>query len=172
MQLTFWDTAGQEKTQSITKNFYIETKGCILVFDLTDRSSFDNVEFWRKDFFDKFQPLEGEKYPFILIGNKNDREDFSFVKEEDIKDYCSSHNNMPYFSCSAKTGDNVKEAFTKIAELALNKENEKNIGISEEKKYIKIDTKKEKIKKLKESQEKNQEENQGPNKNNNNFCCL
>ena len=140
MELILWDTAGQEKANILTINFYHDTEGCILVFDLTDKSSFDNVEFWRKEFLDKLQPPEGDKYPFILIGNKYDRIEFPFVKEEDIKEYCSSHYNMPYFSCSAKTGYNVDKAFTKIVELAfyrlnLRPKNDKSIIIHKNKEY-------------------------------------
>ena len=52
-----------------------------------------------------------------------------------MKEYCSSHNNMPYYSCSAKTTDNVKDAFKKVVELALNRVNIKEFPISEKKIY-------------------------------------
>ena len=168
MELILWDTAGQEKANILTINFYHDTEGCALVFDLTDKSSFKNVEFWRKEFLDKLQPPEGDEYPFILIGNKYDRIEFPFVKEEDIKEYCSSHYNMPYFSCSAKTGDNVENAFTKIAELALNRVNKKNIDVSDQTKYIKINTHKLNNKNL----EKKPEDNKAQNKENKKFCCF
>ena len=162
VQLILWDTAGQERTKTFTANFYHDTEGCILVFDLTNKLSFEEVDFWRKEFLNKLQPPEGDDYPFIVIGNKCDIENIPFVKEKDIKEYCSSHYNIPYFLCSAKTADNVDDAFTKIAELALNRVNKKKITISEEVKFIKIDSEKEKKKKQEESNDQK----------NNKFCCL
>ena len=161
-----WDTAGQEKGQIFTTNFYREAEGCILVFDLTDKSSFENIEFWRKEFLDKLQPPEGDEYPFILIGNKSDMENFPFVKEDDIKEYCSSHYDMPYFSCSAQTGDNVEEAFTKMAELAFSRVNEKNINISDKTKFIQISQTN-----FKEKNKKNPNEKQGEKEKKKNCCC-
>ena len=135
---------------------------------MTDKSSFENVELWRKEFLNKLQPPEGDEYPFILIGNKNDRVDFPFVNEDDIKEYCSSHYDMPYFSCSALKDDNVEEAFAKMAELALKRVNEKKIAVSDTINYIKINKT--------EKHSNNKEEILGNNKNqkkkNNNFCCF
>ena len=120
---------------------------------------------------DKLQPPEGDEYPFILIGNKNDRIEFPFVNEEDIKEYCSSHYNMPYFSCSAKSGKNVEKAFTKIAELALNRVNKKKIDASDQIKYIKLNTHKLNNKNQEKKPEDNKAQNK-ENKENKKFCCF
>ena len=119
INLQLWDTAGQERFASITSSFYKNAQVCILVFDLTNQKSFDDLEIWRKDFFERLNPPEGNKFPFVLIGNKSDLNDIIQVKNEDIEKYCSSHNNMIYFSCSAKNSENVEEAFAKVADLAL-----------------------------------------------------
>jgi small GTP-binding protein len=125
LHLQMWDTAGSERYHSITSGFYRNSETCILVFDLTNTTSFDNVEVWRKEFLESLNPPEGDKYPFVLIGNKNDLKDMTQVKDEDIQKYCNSHNNMPYFSCSAQNNDNVEEAFYKVADLAFER-NTKN----------------------------------------------
>ena len=114
-----WDTAGSERYHSITSGFYRNSETCILVFDLTNSTSFDNVEVWRKEFLESLNPPEGDKYPFVLIGNKNDLKNIVQVKDEDIKNYCNSHYNMPYFSCSAQNNDNVEEGFSKVGDLAF-----------------------------------------------------
>jgi len=119
INLQLWDTAGSEKYHSITSGFYRNSETCVLVFDLTNSSSFENVEVWRKEFLENLNPPEGDKYPFVLLGNKNDLKDIKQVKDEDIQQYCSSHNNMPYFSVSAQTSENVDEAFIKVADLAF-----------------------------------------------------
>ena len=116
MQL--WDTAGTEKFNSVSPGFYRNTESCVLVFDLTNKDSFDNIEFWKKNFLNSLNPPEGDKYPFVLIGNKNDLNDSIKVKDQEIQKYCSEHNNMPYFSCSAKDCQNIEEAFSKVVDLA------------------------------------------------------
>ena len=137
MQLVFWNTADQEKITQFITNFFHDADGCILIFNLKEKSSFEQIEFWRKQFLEKLQPLDGEEFPFILIRNMSDIQNVSFVKDEDIQDYCLSHNDMPYFSCSGKTGDNVEDAFTKIAELSFNRANQEIIKKSKEKKIYK-----------------------------------
>ena len=82
----------------------------MLVFDLTNERSFENVEFWRREFLENLNPPEGDKYPFFLLGNKNDIKELIKVKE---------HNNMPYFSVSAKDNEMIEECFKKVAELAF-----------------------------------------------------
>ena len=124
--LQLWDTCGSERFHSITSYFYRSSQACILVFDLTNKKSFENIEDWRKEFLEKLNPPESENYPFVLIGNKNDLKDIIQVKNEDIQQYCSSHNNMPYFSCSAQSAENVEDAFLKVVDLVFerNIENE------------------------------------------------
>ena len=91
----------------------------MLVFDLTNERSFENVEFWRREFLENLNPPEGDKYPFVLLGNKNDIKELIKVKDEDIQKYCNSHNNMPYFSVSDKDNEMIEESFKKVAELAF-----------------------------------------------------
>jgi small GTP-binding protein len=119
INLQLWDTAGSEKYHSITSGFYRNSETCILVFDLTNKGSFENVEVWRKEFLENLNPPEGDKYPFVLIGNKSDLKEAIQVQEEDIQNYCNSHNNMPYYLCSAQTSENVEDAFLKVADLAF-----------------------------------------------------
>ena len=118
INLQLWDTAGSEKYHSITSGFYRNSEACVLVFDLTNKNTFQNVEVWRKEFLENLNPPEGDKYPFVLIGNKIDLKEIE-VKEEDIQNYCNSHNNMPYYLCSAQTSEKVEDAFLKVADLAF-----------------------------------------------------
>lgn len=115
---------------------------------------------------EKLQPPEGDEYPFILIGNKSDRTNSPFVNEDNIKEYCSSHYDIPYYSCSAQTGDNVEEAFTKMAELAFIRVKRKNINISDKTKFLKI-THTNSVGINKE----NPNENQGNDEQKKNCCC-
>ena len=112
----------------------------MLIFDLTNKQSFENVEFWRIELLRNLNPPEGDKYPFVLLGNKNDIKESIMVKDEDIQKYCNSHNNMPYFSVSAKENEMLEESFKKVAELAFKRYieyNENNITIFKFKKLLK-----------------------------------
>ena len=119
IHLQLWDTAGTEKYHSLGQGFYRNTELCVLVFDQTNIESFQHIDTWRKEFLESLNPPEGERYPFVLLGNKNDMKDEIKVKQEDIDKFCDNHNNMPYFSVSAQLNSNVEEAFDKVAELAL-----------------------------------------------------
>ncbi len=70
--LQIWDTAGQEKYQSVQRVFYRGTDGCIIVFDLTNPESFNNVVKWKDEFFNAANLGSIENFPLILIGNKAD----------------------------------------------------------------------------------------------------
>ena len=131
ISLQMWDTAGTEQFNSVAGGFYRNSESCILVFDLTNSDSFAEVEVWRKRILEKLNPPEGEKFPFVLLGNKNDLKDSIVVKDEDIQKYCNQHNNMPYFSVSAKTSENVEVAFNKVADLAFERYTKEELPLPE-----------------------------------------
>ena len=70
--LQIWDTAGQERFESLGVAFYRGADGVILVYDMTNKESFDNIEFWRENFIKNADPLNPDKFPFTLIANKSD----------------------------------------------------------------------------------------------------
>ena len=144
INLQLWDTAGQERFLSVTSGFYRNSQICILVFDLTNETSFEHLERWRKEFLERLNPPDGEKFPFVLIGNKNDLKDIRKVEDDEIQKYCSSHNNMPYFCCSAQSADNVEQAFLHVADLALKRNNTDETSITEIQPVQIIEPKKEK----------------------------
>ena len=72
VSMQIWDTAGQEKFQSIQKVFYRGTDGCIIVFDLTNMKSFESLTKWREDFIQASGIVNVEKFPILIIGNKSD----------------------------------------------------------------------------------------------------
>ena len=128
-------------------SFYRNSEACVLVFDLTIEDSFKNIDTWRSEFLQMLNPPDGDKFPFILIGNKSDREKDITITKEQIDDYCKGHHNMVYFATSAMDGTNLEEAFNKVAEVALERNQRNNMDIVlPEAKYLKID-KKEEIKK-------------------------
>ena len=123
IKLQIWDTAGQEKFKAITENFYKGAQGIILVFDLTDRESFNNIRVWLKNIFEK----AGKNVVICLVGNKLDLFDNlkndstsqgKLVPQEDIDQLLSEH-PFHYLKTSAKTNVNIKEAFDFIGSELL-----------------------------------------------------
>lgn len=113
-----WDTAGQEKFNSMGSSFYRNSECCVLVCDLTDIKSFETIDTWRQEFLTQLNPKDPEHFPFILLGNKCDKESERKVQGAKIKQYCESKGNMPYFETSAKDNVNVEKAFEEIGKLA------------------------------------------------------
>ena len=79
VKLQIWDTAGQEKYQSVQSVYYKGTDGCALVFDLTNVDTFQNLNKWKEEFMTSAE-TGTEDFPFVLIGNKKDLEKDRIVK--------------------------------------------------------------------------------------------
>ena len=138
INLQIWDTVGSEKYHSIGSAFYRNCETCILVFDLTNADSFKNVETWRKEFLSSLNPPEGDKYPFVLFGNKSDMEGDIKITDDEIRTYSLEHNDMPYFKVSAKNGTGVEEGFDKVCDLAFSRVEQKEDVILPDIKPIKV----------------------------------
>ena len=110
--LNIWDTAGQERFKSITRSFFNKTNGILFVYDITSSESFDGVKNWIKD----SEPYG--KFESVLCGNKVDLEGQRQVKIDTLKEY-GLKKKMEVFETSAKTGNNVNEAFKKLVDLIL-----------------------------------------------------
>jgi len=67
------------------------------VYDLTDVTSFKNLENWKNEFLVHASPRDPEKFPFVLLGNKFDNEIIRAVHVKRVKEWCQSNCNMPYF---------------------------------------------------------------------------
>ena len=113
-----WDTAGQEKYQSIGHAFYRGADCCAITFDITNRSSFDNLRKWKDGFIEHAGPSDPEKFPFVVMGNKADKPDRSVSKEE-AEAWCRANGDLPYFETSAIRGDSVEDAFLTMVKKAL-----------------------------------------------------
>lgn len=116
VELQIWDTAGEERFHSVGAAFYRGTDACILVYDLTHRHSFERLEVWRKDLIQKAGIERPEDFPFVVLANKADLEEQRQVGQAEAKAYMENK-GCPLFEVSAKSGQNVEEAFQKVAEL-------------------------------------------------------
>lgn len=121
--LQIWDTAGQERFQSLGVAFYRGADSCVLVHDITDAKSFDNLESWMDEFIVHAAPRNPDSFPFVVLGNKADlassRRQVSTAK---AKAWCTQKGDIPYYETSAKENLNVEQAFLTIARNALQQE--------------------------------------------------
>ena len=77
--------------------------------------SFDNIQSWITEFLNQGAPKEPEKFPFILVGNKVDRQDEREVEESSVQEFLTKHPKIKHMTTSAKNREGVETAFEKIA---------------------------------------------------------
>ena len=119
VKLQIWDTAGQERFRSIAKAYFRNAVGVILVFDITERKTFDDVNMWLNDVHTLCDPSAC----VILIGNKSDLASSRVVTMAEAENF-AAHHQLTYLETSARLGDNVKESFVKVA-TAIYRKNQK-----------------------------------------------
>ena len=111
-----WDTAGQERYRSLTKAYYKGALGALVVYDITNKTTFDNTDKWIYD----LRISAEEKISIILIGNKNDLEDKRVVSKENGEEKAKSF-GVAFMETSALTGDNIEVTFKTLVEDVYNK---------------------------------------------------
>lgn len=104
VRVNFWDLSGQPEFLEVRNEFYKDTQGAILMFDVTSRKSFEALESWLREAV-KFGAA---KFPCILCGNKVDRH--RVVTEDEARAYARSK-GFEYYETSACTGVNISDAF-------------------------------------------------------------
>ena len=154
-----WDTTGQEKYRALTRNFYNEAKVAILVYDSTNKESFEKIkDFWFKEIKDNCP----KNIILALAANKIDDYMNEQISEKEGKNF-ADENNMIFGCTSALSGAGVADLFEKIGykylNIILNEErkiqnekNENNANIKLEDKKVKLDNTKNKKKKKKKKE--------------------
>ncbi|KAG8431888.1 hypothetical protein GDO86_019575 [Hymenochirus boettgeri] len=124
IKLQVWDTAGQERFKTITTAYYRGAMGIILVYDITDTRSFENIQNWMKSI--KENAAAGVER--MLLGNKCDMEYKRKVTIEQGEKLAKEH-GIRFFETSAKSSANVDQAFNTMARDILLKVSKKAPGI-------------------------------------------
>jgi len=114
VKLAIWDTAGQERFHALGPIYYRDANGAILVYDITDRDSFDRVQNWVKE----LRKMLGENIVLVIVGNKQDLERQRKVTKEEAEAYASSVGAEHFFT-SAKMSRGVKELFLELTKKLL-----------------------------------------------------
>ena len=108
-KIQIWDTAGEERYRSITSSYYKGSHGCFIVYDITNESSFDNVEKW----YEYVQKEAGKNISIILVGNKCDLENERKITKEKGQEKAKNL-KCAFFETSALSGVNISEIFEEL----------------------------------------------------------
>ena len=118
INLQTWDTCGQEKYHSITKNYYAKAALAVIIYDITSRKSFFDLEKWTDDLKNVINP----DIKMYLVGNKNDLpETKREVKEHDAEQFAKNKGFIKRIETSAKVGNSCQELFKDIAKILYEK---------------------------------------------------
>ena len=107
VKIQIWDTAGEDRFRSITRNYYKGAKGILLIFDVTDKETFTHV----RDWIERIHEESPEGITICLVGNKIDMNESRVISNEEGKKIADEF-KIPYFETSAKSNIGVEEVFT------------------------------------------------------------
>jgi len=116
--LQIWDTAGQERFQGLGSAFFRGSDGVLFVFDVTRRETFNELERWKQTFLIQIGQEGNNDFPVVIVANKVDRADERQVSRDEVESWASSQ-GVPFIEASAKSGENVEEAFQQIARVVI-----------------------------------------------------
>ena len=129
--MQIWDTAGQERFKNITASYYKGGNGILVVYDITDRESFENLNSWLIE----IEKNANKNVYKLLIGNKCDLEEKRKVSYQEGKDFATS-NGMQFIETSAKADTKVKDAFELLTQEIIKSTITKDKGMKKKEKTI------------------------------------
>jgi small GTP-binding protein len=119
VNLKIWDTCGQEKFRTVTRQYYHDTQAILLVFDLTNEKSFNDLNSWLDE---AINYISDKKCLFFLFGNKSDEKEKIVIDNDQITKFLQkNHKIKRYFEVSALNGHNIELAFEKISQYLAQK---------------------------------------------------
>ena len=123
IKLQIWDTAGQERFRTITTSYYKGAHAIVIVFDITDKDSFEHVKIWMQD-IDKFAKQGVMR---ILVGNKCDLEHQRAVTKNEGNEMALKY-GIKYLETSAKDTINIENLFVDTAKKLFEKQQSSKVG--------------------------------------------
>ena len=117
IKVELWDTAGQERFKSIAKNYFQSSDGLLIVYDITDKKTFEKLDDW----FEQIKENAPENSKLVLVGNKSDLGGKREIPIEEGQKF-SEKNKVKFFETSAKDGTNVNSVFEMLTNDIINDE--------------------------------------------------
>ncbi|GJN90506.1 hypothetical protein Rhopal_003517-T1 [Rhodotorula paludigena] len=114
LKVQCWDSAGQERFRSVTRNYYRGACGAVVVYDITSRRSFESLQSWLSD----ARALASPDLEVVIVGNKVDQEDERQVPYLEASRWAQEHGAL-FVETSSKTGENVEQPFILLARAVL-----------------------------------------------------
>ncbi len=115
VKLLVWDLAGQQRFDFIRSSYYQGSRGALLVFDTTRKSTFLELPRW----LEEADKALGMRIPIVLLANKVDLVEERVIDTETGKQFAEENNLVGYLETSALTGQNVEEAFRQLAQASI-----------------------------------------------------
>ncbi|XP_013384092.1 ras-related protein Rab-7L1 [Lingula anatina] len=119
VKLQLWDIAGQERFTSMTRVYYKDAHACIIMFDLLQKSTFNNAIKWKKDLDSKCTLPDGSNVPCLLLGNKCDLHQQRKVDQEEIETMCKENEFLDWKEISVKENIMIEESMRCLLEDML-----------------------------------------------------
>ena len=120
--LQIWDTAGQERFQSLGVAFYRGANACVLVYDITNANTFASLDKWKNEFLKQANLTDTDTFPFIVIGNKLDKNEDRQVSKEEVETWCSNQEQLqiiPSYETTAKDPVIIDELLRQLAKTVV-----------------------------------------------------
>ena len=114
INLQIWDSVGQERFRSISKNLIINSNGLIFVYDIANKSSFSLI----KDIYENIKDIKPENVKVIIVGNNKEMENERQVSKDMVKSFCEKH-NIESIEVSSRLGTNVSKCFETLTKLII-----------------------------------------------------
>ncbi|XP_065052568.1 ras-related protein Rab-1B-like [Rhopilema esculentum] len=128
VKLNIWDSAGQERFRTIVNTYYRGAHGIIVVYDTTDRDSFEHLPSWLSDVSELAEPNSKK----MLVGTKIDLDSVERQVPKDVVSRYAESINVPFVETSSKTGHNVEQAFNQMTSLLLEDVSSGDISVGEQ----------------------------------------
>ncbi|XP_070578911.1 ras-related protein Rab-15-like isoform X2 [Ptychodera flava] len=121
IRIQIWDTAGQERYETITKQYYRRAQGVVVVYDISNETSFLNIKKW----IDLVSNCASEDTEIMLVGNKNDSRQRRVITKERGEELAKEL-KVPFYETSAFNDTNIDEVFIELAKIVM-KRNKREI---------------------------------------------
>lgn len=115
VNLNLWDIGGQDSFKLVRGKFYKQAIAALLIFDVTNKKSFDNLQNWIDEAIENVE----QQIPFVLIGNKIDLGDARVISSEEVQKKAKNLGISLVIETSAVTGEGIDQAFNYLANTII-----------------------------------------------------